>query len=601
VSRSVDSITLQVIREGLIALCRSMGYALSRTAYSPIFSEGFDFSCALFDGTGEMVAQAEFNPVHLGSMPYAVEWALLEIGLDQLTAGDVILHNDPYRGGTHLSDFTMMAPVFFNGRLIAIPAVRGHQIDVGGMAPGGFPGDATEIFQEGIRVPPVRVHRAGREMEDVWKLLLANLRVPRVMHGDLRAMFGSLKVAERRVQEYCIKYGVDIFEQALVRMKDYSERRMRSEISKLPDGVYEFEDFVEDDGVSLDPLCVKCRLTIDGETIVADFDGSSQQCAGPVNATFAVTASQVYTVVFQVTDPTMPSNHGSFRPIKLLAPAGTVVNANYPAAVFGGNVEMSSRIMDVLIGCFAKAVPERVMAASFGTCHNFTAGARHPERGEYSVVYIYHEGGWGARATADGLTAVINPIGNDMNQPVEIFETRFPWRYLEYSLNENSGGAGRYRGGLGVRQRLQLLADSASMSLIAERFRRPPFGLFGGHSPLPSECGHYNDSRLLRPGDSAFHHVPDLFQVVSPSKWARVRILRGTVVENRTTGGGGYGDPYSRPPEMVREDVLDGYVSVQAAVGEYGVVLDEHLAVDIEATRRVRQQKVSWEVRREQC
>ena len=257
---TIDQVTLQVIREGLVALCRSMGHALSRTAYSPIFSEGFDFSCALFDGTGEMVAQAEFNPVHLGSMPYTVEWTVKEIGLDNLDEGDVILHNDPFRGGTHLTDFTMMAPVFYENRLVAIPAVRGHQIDVGGSAPGGFPGDATEIFQEGLIVPPVKVYRRGEPVSDVWDLILANIRVPKIVHGDFRAMFGSLKVAERRVQEYCRKYGPDTFVEANEEIKNYSERRMRAMISALPDGTFEADSFA-------------AQTTFD---LVADLDNRAQ-------------------------------------------------------------------------------------------------------------------------------------------------------------------------------------------------------------------------------------------------------------------------------------------------------------------------------------
>jgi N-methylhydantoinase B/oxoprolinase/acetone carboxylase alpha subunit len=590
---NVDPITLQVVREGLISLCRSMGYTMSRTAYSPIFSEGFDFSCALFDSGAEMVAQAEFNPVHLGSMPYAVEWSIKEIGLENLYPGDVILHNDTYRGGTHLPDFTMMAPVFVDNELVAIPAVRAHQIDVGGSTPGGFPGDATEIFQEGIRVPPIKVHERGREVSDIWKLLLSNIRVPEIVHGDFRAMFGALKVAEKRIEEYVIKYGSQVFTQILDDIKDYSERRMRAEIVKLPDGVYEFEDFLDDDGVGTENIRICCRLTIDGDIVVADFDKCDSQVSGPVNATFGVTASQVYTVLFQMTDPEMPSNHGAFRPIKILAPPGSVVNANYPAACFGGNVETSSRIMDVLLGCFLQAVPERVIGSCFGTCQNFTAGSIHPETGEYSIIYVYHEGGWGARANADGLTAEINPIGNDMNQPVEIFETKFPWRYEEYALNEDSGGPGRQRGGLGIRQRMRSLAETATINLIADRYLRPPWGILGGKSPLPSIGGHYNDFRVQLPTESTFAHATEIFGTESPSKFARKRIPKGTVVENTTTGGGGYGDPYTRELAEVHEDVIDGYVSRGSAQTEYGVVLRDDSTVDVEATNQRRRDGVS--------
>jgi len=590
---TLDPITLQVIREGLISLCRSMGHAMSRAAYSPILSEGFDFSCALFDSQAEMVAQAEFNPVHLGSMPYAVEWSIKEIGVENLEPGDVILHNDSFRGGTHLTDFTMMAPVFYDGVLVAIPAVRGHQIDIGGSAPGGFPGDATEVFQEGIRCPPIKIHRAGVEATDVWKLLLANVRLPRVVHGDFRAMFGAIKVAERRVIEYCEKYGVEVFAQAHADIKDYSERRMRAEIAKLPDGVYEAEDFLDDDGIAPGRIRIACRLIIDGDVVVTDFLGTDPQCRGPVNATFGVTASQVYTVLFQMTDPRMPSNHGAFRPIKIFAPPGTMVNANYPAAVFGGNTETSSRIMDVLHRCFAQAVPERAIGGCFGTCHNFTAGSRHPEEGDYSIIYVYHEGGWGGRVSGDGLTAEINPVGNDKNQPVEIFESHFPWLYEEYSLNEDSAGAGQTRGGLGIRQRMRLLSEEGVINLISERFELPPTGALGGTSPRPSPCGHYNDFRLKRPTDEDFVHVTEAFGTVSPSKFARKVIPKGTIVENVTIGGGGYGDPFTRDPEAVRDDVRDGYVSRQAAKELYGVVVSGSGEIDMRGTDALRRKGTS--------
>jgi N-methylhydantoinase B/oxoprolinase/acetone carboxylase alpha subunit len=566
---------------------------MSRAAYSPILSEGFDFSCALFDSQAEMVAQAEFNPVHLGSMPYAVEWSIKEIGVENLEPGDVILHNDSFRGGTHLTDFTMMAPVFYDGVLVAIPAVRGHQIDIGGSAPGGFPGDATEVFQEGIRCPPIKIHRAGVEATDVWKLLLANVRLPRVVHGDFRAMFGAIKVAERRVIEYCEKYGVEVFAQAHADIKDYSERRMRAEIAKLPDGVYEAEDFLDDDGIAPGRIRIACRLIIDGDVVVTDFLGTDPQCRGPVNATFGVTASQVYTVLFQMTDPRMPSNHGAFRPIKIFAPPGTMVNANYPAAVFGGNTETSSRIMDVLHRCFAQAVPERAIGGCFGTCHNFTAGSRHPEEGDYSIIYVYHEGGWGGRVSGDGLTAEINPVGNDKNQPVEIFESHFPWLYEEYSLNEDSAGAGQTRGGLGIRQRMRLLSEEGVINLISERFELPPTGALGGTSPRPSPCGHYNDFRLKRPTDEDFVHVTEAFGTVSPSKFARKVIPKGTIVENVTIGGGGYGDPFTRDPEAVRDDVRDGYVSRQAAKELYGVVVSGSGEIDMRGTDALRRKGTS--------
>ncbi|MCL5959928.1 MAG: hydantoinase B/oxoprolinase family protein [Chloroflexi bacterium] len=588
----VDPITLEVVRESLISLCRGMGMAMSRTAYSPIFSEGFDFSCALFDGTAEMVAQAEFNPVHLGAMPYAVEWSLKEIGLENLEPGDVVMHNDPFRGGTHITDFTIMLPVFVDGEIVAVPANRAHQIDVGGMAPGGFPGSATEIFQEGIRLPPVKVFSRGQEVKDVWKILLSNVRVPREIQGDMRAMFGSLKVAERRILQLVDRYGLDTFKRCQEEIKNYSERRMRGEIAKLPQGRYEFEDYMDDDGIRKEPYKIKVAITVKGTDLIVDFEGSSEQARGAINATFGVCASQAYSVVLQVTDPHIPSNHGCFRPIKLIAPAGTVVNADFPAAVFGGNVEVSTRIVDVMLGAMAQAVPDRVVASCYGTCHNFTCGAQHHETGETGIFYLYQEGGWGARKEADGNWAMISPIGNDHNQPVEIFESKYPWLYEAYELVSDSGGPGRRRGGLGVRYLMRLLAGEARLNLLADRYRRSPYGLFGGLPPKPNQCGHWNDFRIKLKGTNEYLHTTELFGTLVPSKFAVKVIHEGDIVDYATTGGGGYGEPLERELEMVVEDVRNEYVSVESAWEYYGAVIDPvTLELNRESSLREREKR----------
>jgi N-methylhydantoinase B/oxoprolinase/acetone carboxylase alpha subunit len=585
----IDPITLEVVGETLVSLCRGMGEAMRRTAYSPIFSEAGDFSCALFDGMGEMVAQAEYQPVHLGAMPFAVEWSLKEVGIENLEAGDVLLHNDPFRGGTHIPDYTMLLPVFVDDEIIGIPANRAHQIDVGGMAPGGFAGGATEIFQEGVRLPPVKVFSRGEEVTDIWKILLSNVRVPRDIHGDMRAMFGSLKVAEGRLLELVRKYGKATVGACMEEAKNYSERRMRAEIAELPDGRFEFEDYLDDDGVSEDDYKVRVAVTVRGTDVIIDFTGSSPQAKGNINATFGVAASMSYAAMLMLTDPHIPANHGAFRPIKLIAPPGTIVNATYPAGVYDGNTDMATRILETIIGAMAQAVPERAIAASHGTCMDIGYGGVHPDTGEYTVFYTVPHGGWGARASKDGkLVGIIAP-GNAPNQPVEIFETKYPWRIEARELVGDSGGPGMYRGALGSRQVMRHLAPEGRLTILGDRFKRSPYGLLGGSPPKASDCGHWNDFRIKREGRGDFKHATELAAVPSPSKWANMLIRDGDVVEALTTGGGGYGDPLDRDPARVLADVRGGYVSLESAERDYGVTIDlDASRVDEKATERKR-------------
>ncbi len=331
-------------------------------------------------------------------------------------------------------------------------------------------------------------------------------------------------------------------------------------------------------------------VTVRGNEIICDYTGSSPQVKGPINATFGVCASQTYSAIFQVTDPHIPTNHGCFRPIRLIAPPGTVVNADYPAATFGGNVETSTRIVDVVLGAMAKAVPERSAAACYGTCQNFTCGSMHHETDEFVIFYLYEEGGWGGRAALDGNPALISPIGNDHNQPVEIFENKFPWLYEAYELVDDSGGPGRRRGGTGVRQVLRLLAPEARINLIADRFTRAPYGLFGGLSPVPhTGPGHWNAFRVKRKGSGGWQRATELWGTTSPSKFANRLIYEGDHIEYSTTGGGGYGNPFEREVELVLEDVRNEMVSVENARKCYGVVVDpETLELDREATDALR-------------
>jgi N-methylhydantoinase B/oxoprolinase/acetone carboxylase alpha subunit len=560
----VDLITLEIIRSTLIKLTEEMGIAMGRTSHSPIFNEGRDYSCAVFDGRGEMIAQAAFDPLHLGAMPFAVEWALQELGVENLAPGDVILTNDPYRGGSHLPDFTMLLPVFSEGKIVAVCANRAHQVDVGGSVPGSFFGEATEIFQEGLRVPPVFITRDHQEVVDTWTLILANVRDPDSARGDLRAMLGSLRTGERRVLELIRRHGSATFSAALEAIKDYSERRMRREIEAIPDGDYRFVNWLEDDGHSTEPLAVAVTVSISGSDVIADFNGSAPQARGPVNAPYAVTASNVYCPFLEVVSPDIPTNHGCYRPIKVIAPPGTVVNPRFPAPVVGGNVETSARISEAVMGALAQAVPARIVAPSHGTFLNLTAGGTDPRTGADFVFYLYREGGWGGRLDADGNSAVFGTWSNDRQSSMEANEQAYAIRFEAHALTEDSDGPGQRRGGLGTTMRIRVLCPSLRLSLVGERCRSAPFGMFGGLPPEPRPNGLWNQVTFhLVDGRSGT--AVELFGRSSPSKWGDVELHEGDEIEYVTVGGGGYGSPALRERSAIDRDVALRYVSAPRA------------------------------------
>lgn len=566
---SVDLITLEILRSGLVKLTEEMGLAMGRTSHSPIFNEGRDYSCAVFDPAGEMVAQAAFDPLHLGAMPFAVEWALQELDITTFAPGDVILSNDPYRGGSHLPDFTMMAPVFADGELVAVCANRAHQVDVGGSVPGSFFGEATELFQEGVVVPPVFMYRGGEPVADTWRLILANVRDQESTRGDMQAMFGSLKTGERGVLELVRRYGRATFVQAVDEIKDYSERRMRHEIEQIPDGVYQFVNWLEDDGHSLEPMAVAVTVTIAGSDAIVDFTGSARQARGPINAPYAVTASNVYCPFLEVASPDIPTNHGCYRPITVIAPPGSVVNPDHPAPVVGGNVETSARVSEGVLGALAQAIPERVIAPSHGSFLNLTGGGHDPAAGRDFVFYIYREGGWGGRPGADGNSAVFGTWSNDRQSSMEANEQAYPIRFEAHALTLDSDGAGRDRGGLGTTMVIRVLCPSLRLSLVAERCRSSPFGMFGGHPPEPLAGGLWNHL-LFRLADGRAGTAVELFGRMSPSKWGDIELHAGDVIEYVTVGGAGYGDPAARDGARVAADVEQGYVSGVRAARLYG-------------------------------
>ncbi|SDQ09146.1 N-methylhydantoinase B [Halopelagius longus] len=549
--------TLEVVRNACEAIAEEMNANLVRTGYSPNIKERRDCSTALFDADGEMIAQAETMPVHLGAMPFSVRAAVDRFPPETLEPGDAVLLNDPFRGGAHLPDLTLVSPVFRGGEVIAYAANRAHHADIGGARAGSVAADSTEIYQEGLRIPPVKFVEAGETNEDVLELILANVRTPEERRGDLRAQEAANATGRRRFSDLAAERG-DELHAALEAVKDYSERRMRAEIAELPDGTYEFADVLDDDGRGNEDLPVEVAVTVDGDEVVVDFEGTAPQTEGPVNAVFAVTASATYYAVRCVTDPDIPPNHGCYRPVTIDAPEGTIVNPTPPAAVVGGNLETSQRVTDAVLGAFGSVVPDRVVAGSQGTMNNVTFGGTDPRDGTPYAFYETQGGGFGGRAGSDGLDAVHVHMSNTMNTPAEVLETAYPLRVERYELRPDSGGAGEFRGGLGLRRDIRVRDHEATFSLLADRRTHAPYGLDGG------EDGASGLDAL----------VDDDGEIVErlPGKTTRT-LPPGSVVSIRTPGAGGYGAPEDRDPAALAADLRLGNVTEAAARARYGDAL----------------------------
>ncbi|MBI2301290.1 MAG: hydantoinase B/oxoprolinase family protein [Armatimonadetes bacterium] len=504
----MNPVSLEVHRHRLVALCEEMGATLCRCAYSPNIKERRDYSCALFDPAGRMAAQAAHIPVHLGAMPLSVASAL---AAQPLGPGDVVLLNDPYAGGSHLPDWTVLSGVFRDGECVAVVANRAHHADVGGLRPGSM-GEATEIHQEGLRIPPVRLVRGGRLDADVEALLLANTRTPEERRGDLAAQLAALRVGEARV----LQLAGDELGEAMAALQDYTERVLRATLRAIPDGTYAFDDAM-DDGTR-----IAVRLSLAGDSAEVDLRDSGPQQPGPNNAVRAVTISAATYCFACLLPRDVPLNDGCFRPLAVLTRPGSLVDALPPAAVAGGNVETSQRIVDVVLGALAQALPERIPAASQGTMNNLLMGGV----GREGTPFTYYEtiaGGMGARPGADGLSGVHVHMTNTLNTPAEAVEYAYPLRVERYELREGTGGAGRYRGGDGIRRDVRALCDCEA-TLLTERRVGEPYGLRG------AAAGRRGRNVLLPPeGEREL------------GGQAAVSLRAGDVLSVRTPGGGGWG------------------------------------------------------------
>lgn len=562
-SASPDMVMMNILDSTMVSICREMGILLMKTSYSTIFNEGLDFTCALADNKGDMIACAEFCPTMIGGMPLLIKTCAQEIPFETIAEGDVILHNDPYRGGLHCPEHTFFKPFFEYGELLGFAVCIGHIAEIGGMVPGAFCGEATEIFHEGLRVPPVKIKKAGQDVDEVWKLLLANTRTPRQNYGDLRAMIGAVDLGVDRAQQIVRKYGREVFHQTCEDLMDYSERRMRAELSSFPDGKYGFHDVIENDGIENKPYTVAIDLHLQGDEVVADYSRSSPQAKGPINATLGVAIGAVYNGLLHVTDPSIPKNSGCFRPIRVVSPPGHVTNVDYPAPLVAGNTETHPRLANIVIGAMGACVPERAMASESCTGTNFVFGGNHPDYDEYFACYDIMSGGWGGRYGEDGNDCVIAINGNCRFNPTEVFETRFPLRVEVFEMLPDSGGAGKWRGGLGFRRILQATTVPITGSQCSDRHEVKPFPLFGG------EPGGNGGTLVMKAGSDRWQTVRELYGKVSTSKYANIRFEPGDRIMLWTPGGGGYGDPRERDPARIDEDVAEGYVTPEAAARLY--------------------------------
>jgi N-methylhydantoinase B len=548
----LDPVLVEVVRGGLTYAAEEMGLTLRNAAYSPNIRERMDHSCTLFDQAGRLVAQAEHIPVHLGSIALALQRGLEAFG-EPLREGDQLIFNDPYLSGTHLPDVTLVAPIYHEGELVGYAANKAHHSDVGGSAPGSLAANATSLYEEGLILPPCLLLHGNRFSETVLRVFSQNVRAPTVTQGDLRAQIAANHLGIERFQALCARYGHRKVAQAMEALLTHSERKLRSAIGNMPAGTYIGEDYLESTGVTEQRVRLRVRIEVAHQSLRFDYRGTDRQVTGPVNAAYGVTLAGVYFVLKALVDPELPMNQGAFRPVTVEVPEGTLLNPRRPAAVGAGNVETSQRNVDVLLRAFAKIWPDRVPAGSQGTMNNLALGGVDPVTGTSWAYYETHGGGYGARPGLDGENGVHSHMTNTLNTPIEALEHTIPVRVHRYALRPDTGGAGQWGGGLGIEKEIELLASSATLTLLGERCRLAPWGVEAG-----------------KPGGRGAYYRIDVRGHATrlPSK-CTVPVKQGERIVLRTPGGGGYGRPEARARPKVIADVIDGYISQANARRQY--------------------------------
>jgi 5-oxoprolinase (ATP-hydrolysing) len=553
-----DPTTLTVVSNALKNISDEMGSAMVRTAYSPIFSESRDFSCLLFDRKLRMIGQVEMNPAIICAGLHTVPHCVGELGIENFHPGDVVVHNDPYRGQCHMPEHLLLKPVFLGTTLIGFAGNIAHIGEIGGMAVGSFASTATEVFQEGLRLPPVKLMDRGEYVKDVWRLVLANHRTPDATWGDFHAMMGSLTTAERRMQTLVERYGLEDFERICDSLIDHAEQWMRAEIRKIPNGVYSSQDYFEDDGVTTQSYYFRSTVHVSDEEIVVDLSKSDKQAQGPINVTYVATAAASCTAVLQsICTRDVPLNTGTFRPIKVVAPPGTIVNPTFPAPSVAGNTEGQPRIIASVMGAMARALPDKVGANEGGTACSLLMGGNHPDTGEYWTHYQLEGCGWGGRPDKDGNSSQVCAHASTIRAtPIEVFESRFPLRVVEYSLRPDSGGAGKFRGGLGVTRIFEVTAPSVTLSALLDRVKLGSWGLYGGKRGDPAGVF------VKHKGAKKFRTFVEAYGTISPTKFINIPLKKGDQLLLHSPGGGGYGNPRKRSDQAVEDDLRDRFITL---------------------------------------
>ncbi len=550
----VDPITFELIRNALGSIVDEMTLTVVRTAYSSNLKNSMDFSTGFLNAEGELVVQGLCLPLHLGSLPDAMHAILARYG-GQIDPGDIYVLNDPFEGGTHLPDIYVIKPIFFEDSFLGCVATIAHHSDVGGKVAGGNASDCTEIYQEGLRIPPVRLYRKGVPNDALFELIRKNVRVPVKVMGDLRAQLAACHIGEKGFLELVAQFGVAELQLYMQALLDYSERMGRTALRRFPDGVFAFTDYIDDDGIDPEPIPIKVTVTIDGDSLRADFSGSAAQVKGGINSPIPFTKSAVYACVRSIIDDDIPTNSGFFRTIEVIAPAGTVVNPVLPAPVAARGLT-GFRMANVIMGALAQVAPDRVPACEVGGDTGISIGGYH-DTGQAFVFLEFLFSGWGGRPDRDGIDGVASIVVNFSNNPVEVIEAEYPLLIREYGFVPDSGGAGEYRGGLAVVREYQFTGREAVLQIRSDRRRFLPYGLAGGKQGTPS-------SNILNPQAEARALASKVL----------LTLKNGDVLRHVLAGAGGFGDPLNRKSELVLRDVLDGKLSVDYARRQYGVVID---------------------------
>jgi N-methylhydantoinase B len=574
----LDPITLSVIQNGLQQVCNEMDLAFVRAAFSPVISEALDRSDGIYAADdGALIAQGELGlPVFVGTMQFstrAVIERVREYGWS-VEPGDVFIVNDPYLGGTHLMDVKFVMPFFYRGRLWSWLANTGHWPDTGGMVPGGFSARATEVEQEGLRLPPVRLYKKGQLDREILAIILSNIRIADQRIGDIKAQAAALATGEKRLTALLDRYGADVVESAIAELRARAAQQMRAKIAHIPEGSYDGHSIVDSDGVVDEPLHIRLKVTKTGEDrLVFDFAGSSPPCSGPMNSVLATTRSSVYLAVKHVF-PDVPINAGTFEPLEIVDPEGTFLYAKYPRPVSGCAAEVSQRIAEAVFDALVKAIPGELFAAPAGTSGNLALGGFDPERGRSYVMYVISGGGYGGSAASDGISNGCSTIGISKTTPIEVMEQYYPVLFDEYSLHEGSGGAGEARGGFGVNYAIRVRRGQARASMVMDHGRTGPLGALGGAD------GGVNRVEVERGAER--------YRPLHLSKDQDIQLSPGDIVRVSTPGGGGYGDPFRRDPAKVAHDVARGYYTRAQAERLFGVAFDANGGIDAAGTAKRR-------------